>query len=94
VELHWLGVLLDLPPIIACRMIVIVLPDYGYEKLHATSSGKDNSTICMTEIVLLKYVSEGIMQSGTLAVDFAYSSSLCSINYLDVQYSDPQMRNI
>jgi hypothetical protein len=29
-----------------------------------------------------------------LTVDFEYSSSLSSINYLDVQYSDPEMRKL
>ncbi len=43
-------------------------------------------------IVFVSYMSEGIMHSGTLAVEFEYSSNLCSINYLDVQFSDPQMR--
>ena len=52
----------------------------------------DNDMICMTHIVFLKYMSEGIIHSGTLTVDFEYSSDLSSINYLDVQYSDPEMR--
>ncbi len=46
----------------------------------------------MTDIVFLRYMSEGIIHSGMLTVEFESSSSLCSINYLDVQYSDPQMR--
>jgi len=46
----------------------------------------------MTDIVFLRYMSEGIMHSGMLAVEFEYSSNLCSINYLDVQYSDSRMR--
>ena len=46
----------------------------------------------MTDVVFLRYMSEGIIHSGTLAVEFEYSSSLCSITYLDVQYGDPQMR--
>ena len=46
----------------------------------------------MTDLVFLRYMSEGIMHSGMLTVEFEYSSSLCSINYLDVEYSDPQMR--
>jgi hypothetical protein len=69
-----------------------MLPDNRNGTLHATSSGNDNDKICMTDIVFLKYMSEGIIHSGTLTVEFEYSSSLCSINYLDVQYSDPQMR--
>jgi hypothetical protein len=69
-----------------------MLPDNGNGTLHATSSDNDNDKICMTDIVFLKYMSEGIIHSGTLTVEFEYSTSLCSINYLDVQYSDPQMR--
>ena len=54
--------------------------------------GINNDMICMTDIVFLRYMSEGIIYSGTLAIEFEYSSSHCSINYLDVQYGDPQMR--
>ena len=54
--------------------------------------GNNNDKICMTDIVFLRYMSEGIMHSGMLTIEFEYSSSLCSINYLDVEYSDPQMR--
>ena len=46
----------------------------------------------MTDIVFLRYMSEGIIHSGMLTVEFEYSSRLCSINYLDVEYSAPQMR--
>ena len=46
----------------------------------------------MTDLVFLRYMSEGIMHSGMLTVEFEYSSSLCSINYLDVEYTDPQVR--
>ena len=69
-----------------------MLSHNGNETLNATSSGNHNDRICMAEIIFLRYMSEGIIHSGTLAVEFEYSSSLCSINYLDVQYSDPQMR--
>jgi hypothetical protein len=59
---------------------------------NGTVLGNNNDKICMTDIAFLRYTSEGIMHSGMLAVEFEYSSSLCSINYLDVQYSDSQMR--
>jgi hypothetical protein len=48
----------------------------------------------MIDIVFLRYMSEGITHSDMLTVDFEYSSSLSSINYLDVQYSDPEMRKL
>lgn len=51
-----------------------------------------NDKICLTDVVFLKYMSEGIVQSGMLTIEFEYSSSLASINYLNVQYSDLQMR--
>jgi len=54
--------------------------------------GSKNDNICLTEVVFLKYVSEGIIQSGMLTVEFEYSSSLGSLNYLEVEYSDPRMR--
>ena len=59
---------------------------------NCTLLGNDNYMIGMTHIVFLKYMSEGIIHSGMLTVDFEYSSDLSSINYLDVQYSDPRMR--
>ncbi len=39
-------------------------------------------------------LNKNLLLSGTVGflVEFEYSSILCSINYLDVQYSDPQMR--
>jgi hypothetical protein len=69
-----------------------MLSNNGNDTLNATSSGNYNDRIWMTDIIFLRYMSEGIVHSGTLAMEFEYSSSLCSINYLDVQYSDPQMR--
>ena len=72
--------------------MVTKLPDSGNGKIHATPTGNNNDIICMTDFVFLRYMSEGIMHSGMLTVEFEYSSSLCSINYLDVEYSDPQMR--
>ena len=70
-----------------------MLPNNGNDYLfHATSPGNYIDKICMTDIVFLRYLSDGVIHSGTLAIEFEYSSSLCSINYLDVQYSDPQMR--
>ena len=68
-----------------------MLPDNGNGTIHATPIGDDN-VISMTDVVFLTYMSEGIIHSGTLAIEFEYSFSHCSINYLDVQYSDPQMR--
>ena len=59
---------------------------------NVTLLGNDNDMIYMTDIVFLRYMSAGITHSGMLTVDFDYSSSLCSINYLDVEYSDPRMR--
>ena len=65
-----------------------MLPHTG----NGTLLGNNNDIICMTDLVFLRYMSEGIMHSGMLTVEFEYSSSLCSINYLDVEYSDPQVR--
>ena len=59
---------------------------------NCTLLGNNNDIIGITDLVFLRYMSEGFMHSGMLTVDFEYSSSLCSINYLDVEYSDPQMR--
>ena len=73
---------------IECRLHVIMLPN----DRNGTLLGNNNDMMCMTDIVFLRYMSEGIMHSGMLAVEFEYSSNLCSINYLDVQYSDSRMR--
>lgn len=69
-----------------------MLPNNGNDAFHATPTGNDNDGICMTDLVFVRYMSEGIAHSGTLTIEFEYSSSLCSINYLDVQHSDPQLR--
>ena len=69
-----------------------MLTKNGNYMLDITTSLSDNDKICMTDIVFLRYLSDGIIHSGTLAIEFEYSSSHCSINYLDVQYDDPQMR--
>ncbi len=58
---------------------------------HTTSLGNGNDTICMTDIVFLKYPVDGITRSGMLTIEFEYSSSRCSINYLDIKYSDPEL---
>ena len=43
-----------------------------------------NDKICLTDVVFLRYTSNGIVQSGMLAIEFEYSPSLASINYLEV----------
>ena len=53
--------------------MVTKLPDSGNGKIHATPTGNDND-------VILLDMYEGIIHSGTLAVEFEYSSDLCSIN--------------
>lgn len=68
-----------------------MFPKNGNATFRA-SIERDNDKISMTHVVFLKYMSEGIMHSGMLTVEFEYSSNLSSINYLDVQYSDPRMR--
>ena len=52
----------------------------------------NNDKICLTDIVFLKYTSEGIVQTGMLTIEFEYSSSQGSLNYIEVEYSDPRMR--
>ena len=67
---------------------MIMLPN----NINCTLLGNDNDMICMTHVVFLKYMSEGINHSGMLTVDYEYSPNLSSINYLDVQYSDPRLQ--
>ena len=69
-----------------------MFPKNGNAMFHAISSGSDNDRISMTHVVFLRYISEGIIHSGTLAIEIEYSFSHYSINYLDVQYSDLRMR--
>ena len=63
-----------------------------HRKAHPTPKGNDSDLICITPPVFLRYMSDGIVQSGILTIEFEYSSVLGSINYLEVEYSDPQMR--
>jgi len=69
-----------------------MLFENGNGMLQTTSPGNDNDIICMTDIMFLKYSVEGITHSGMLTVEFEYSSSRCTINYLDVHFSDPEIR--
>ena len=69
-----------------------MFPQNGNAMFHAISSGSDNDRISITHVVSLRYMSEGIIHSGTLAIEIEYSFSHCSINYLDVQYSDLRTR--
>ena len=59
---------------------------------NAMLLGSNNDKICLTDIVFLRYTSDGIVQSGMLTIEFEYSSSQGSLNYLEVEYSDPRMR--
>ena len=69
-----------------------MFPQNGNAMFHAISSGSDNDRISITHVVSLRYMSEGIIYSGTLAIEIEYSFSHCSINYLDVQYGDLRTR--
>jgi|SRR5262245_7559082 len=52
---------------------------------------KTNALLALTDMIFLRYDSEGRSKTGTIIVEYEYSSSDCSINYLNVQYSDPQL---
>jgi hypothetical protein len=57
----------------------------------AIESRNTNSFIRLTDVIFLRYVLEGQPRTGTIAVEFEYSSSDCSIKYLNVHYSDPEL---
>ena len=46
----------------------------------------------MTELVFLKYVVDAVTKSGMITIEFEYSSSRLTINYLDVEFSDNDLR--
>ncbi len=69
-----------------------MLGDNRNGMLHASSPNNDNDIMCMTDIIFLNYLDEGITHCGMLTVEFEYSSNRCRINYLDVQFSDPELR--
>jgi hypothetical protein len=46
----------------------------------------------MTEMVFLKYVVDAVTKSGMITIEFEYSSSRLTINYLDVEFSDNDLR--
>ena len=48
-----------------------MLPDNGNGTIHATPIGNDNDVISMTDVVFLTYMSEGIIHSGTLAIELS-----------------------
>ncbi len=45
-----------------------MLPDNGNGTLHATPTGNDIDVISMTDVVFLRYLSDGIIHSGMLAI--------------------------
>jgi hypothetical protein len=49
---------------------------------------KNSKIFSLTDIVFLKYVSEGKSNTGTITLKFEYNSDNEKINYLDIQYSD------
>jgi hypothetical protein len=60
--------------------------------LRGSPSKSDSNTICMTEMVFLKYVVDAVTKSGMITIEFEYSSSRLTINYLDVEFSDNDLR--
>ena len=46
----------------------------------------------MTEIVFLKYVADAVTKSGMITIEFEYSPCHLTINYLDVEFSDNDLR--
>lgn len=56
-----------------------------------TPSRKANSFIRLTDVIFLRYILDGQPRAGTIAVEFEYSSSDCSIKYLNVHYGDPEL---
>jgi len=56
--------------------------------LRGSPTKNDSNTTCMTEIVFLKYVVDAVTKSGMISIEFEYSSSHLTINYLDVEFSD------
>jgi hypothetical protein len=65
---------------------------HGNGMLLGSPSRNNSNTICMTEIVFLKYVVDAITKSGMVNIEFEYSSNDCTINYLDVEFSDHDLR--
>jgi hypothetical protein len=59
--------------------------------INTIESRNTNSFIRLTDVIFLRYVLEGQPRTGTIAVEFEYSSSDCSIKYLNVHYSDPEL---
>ena len=57
-----------------------------------TPTGNDSDVIFMTNIVFLRYSLKESMHSGMFTIEFESSSSLCSINFLYIEYGDPRVR--
>ena len=43
-------------------------------------------------MVFLKYIVDAVTKSGMITIEFEYSSSHLAINYLDVAFSDDDLR--
>jgi hypothetical protein len=49
---------------------------------------KRSERICLTDIAFLKY---GDFKTGIICVEFEYIESSCTLNYLEIKYSDREL---
>lgn len=54
--------------------------------LRGSPSKNDSNTTCVTEMV------DAVTKSGMITIEFEYSSSHLTLNYLDVEFSDNDLR--
>ena len=60
--------------------------------LRGSPSKNDSNTTCVNEMVFLKYLVDAVTKSGIITIEFEYSSSHLTLNYLDVEFSDNDVR--
>ena len=70
---------------------VLVRRNNKNANLNSATPRKANSLIRLTDMIFLRYALEGESKTGTITVELEYSSSSCSINYINVHYSDPEL---
>jgi hypothetical protein len=60
-----------------------------HRKTDKSSKPTSADVLHFADIISIRYRDDGLIKSGIITIDIEFSPSNLSINYLDVQYSDP-----
>ena len=67
------------------------LGDYSNNNEYYKNTKISRNVVSLSEIILLKYTVGEKSKTGTIVVEFEYSSDECSLDYKNINYSDSEM---